>query len=50
VIVNLEEKFVGLGTVTQSGLTDALMKCLEDAGVMKIVRNLETLLHLLLSS
>jgi len=36
-----EEKAVGLGTVTQSGLTEALMKCLEDAGVMRIVRNIE---------
>ena len=41
VMEKLEEKAVGLGTVTQSGLTEALMKCLEDAGVMRIVRNIE---------
>ena len=34
VMKELEAKAVGLGTVTQAGLKESLMSCLEDAGVM----------------
>ena len=41
VMQKLEEKAVGLGTVTQVGLSDTIMKCLEEAGVMRVVRAIE---------
>lgn len=41
VLEKLEEKAIGLGTVTTAGLSDAIMKCLEEGGVMRIVRALE---------
>ena len=41
VMKELEAKAVGLGTVTQAGLKESLMNCLEDAGVMRIVRRLD---------
>ena len=41
VMKELEAKAVGLGTVTQAGLKESLMSCLEDAGVMWIVRRMD---------
>ena len=41
VMKELEAKAVGLGTVTQAGLKESLMSCLEDAGVMQIVRRMD---------
>ena len=32
---------MGLGTVTQAGLKESLMSCLEDARVMRIVRRMD---------
>jgi hypothetical protein len=42
VMKELEARAVGLGTVTQSGLKESLMHCLEEAGVMRVVRQMET--------
>lgn len=41
IMQQLEDKAVGLGTVTQVGLSNALTKCLENAGLMKLVANIE---------
>ena len=45
IMAKLEEKAIGLGTVTHAGLEDTLMKCLEKSGVMKLVRNIENPSH-----
>jgi hypothetical protein len=41
IMKKLEEKAVGLNQVTQDCLKDTLMKCLEEAGVMRIVQNIK---------
>jgi ACT domain-containing protein len=38
VMKRLEEKAVGLGTVVHTGLKETLIECLEQAGVIKVVR------------
>jgi len=45
IMAKLEEKAIGLGTVTHADLEDTLMKCLEKSGVMKLVRNIENPSH-----
>ena len=37
----LEEKAVGLGTVTYAGLSDAIKKCVEEGGIMRGVEAIE---------
>ena len=41
VMQQLEEKAVGLGTVTHAGLQDAIMKGLKEAGVMRVIEFIE---------
>jgi len=41
VMAKLEEKAVGLGTVTEAGVERTVMKCLEVAGVMRVLSSIE---------
>ena len=41
VIQQLEEKAVGLGTVTHAGLQDAITKILKEAGVIRVMEFIE---------
>jgi len=36
-MAKLEEKAIGLGTVTHAGLEESIMKCFEKSGVMQLV-------------
>ncbi len=42
IILELEKRAIGAGTVTRDGLKESLMSCLEEAGVMKVVKQLNT--------
>ena len=44
-MAKLEEKAIGLGTVTHAGLEESIMKCFEKSGVMQLVRNMENTPH-----
>ena len=45
IMAKLEEKAIGLGTVTHAGLEESIMKCFEKSGVMQLVRNMENTPH-----
>jgi hypothetical protein len=42
VVRELEIRAIGAGTVTRDGLKESLMECLEEAGVMRVVRGIES--------